>query len=61
VTAPGQRVTENYLIPVIFQNERVTVIGRYPLNKYGALYARAAPKGTDPDIRAYCAKFFSED
>jgi len=48
--------------PIIFQNERVMVIGRYPLNKYGgAAYARAVPKGTDPDIRACCTKYFSED
>lgn len=30
---PGQRVTENFLTPVIFQNERVVAIGRYPLKK----------------------------
>jgi len=36
-------------------------VGRYPLNKCGASYARDAPKGADPDIRAYCTNFFSED
>jgi len=36
VTALGQRVTENYLTPVIFQNERLTVIELYLPNKYGA-------------------------
>jgi hypothetical protein len=30
---PGQRVTESFLTPVIFQNDRVTAIGRYPLKK----------------------------
>jgi len=44
-----------------FQNEWVRVIVHYPLNKYGAPDARAAPKGADPDIRAYCTNFFSED
>ena len=28
-----QRTTEKYLTPVIFQNERVTAIWRYPLRK----------------------------
>jgi hypothetical protein len=29
----GQRVTESFLTPVIFQNDRLTAIGRYPLKK----------------------------
>lgn len=29
----GQRISENFLSPVIFQEERVVSIGRYPLKK----------------------------
>lgn len=29
----GRRVTENFLTPVIFRDERVVAIGRYPLKK----------------------------
>lgn len=30
---PGYRVSEGLMTPVIFENDRVTAIGRYPLKK----------------------------
>jgi len=44
----GQRVTENYLTPVIFQNERVTAIGRYPLKKIRRAACQSRAKGPCP-------------
>jgi hypothetical protein len=44
----GQRVTENFLTPVIFQNERVTAIGRYPLKKIRRAACESSVKGTCP-------------
>ena len=41
----GQRVTENFLTPVIFQNERVTAIGRYPLKKIRRAACQSRAKG----------------
>lgn len=45
---PGQRVTENYLTPVIFQNERVMAIGRYPLKKVRRAACQSRAKGPCP-------------
>jgi hypothetical protein len=42
---PGQRVTENFLTPVIFQNERVIAIGRYPLKKLRRAACQSRNKG----------------
>jgi len=44
----GQRVTENFLTPVIFQNERVTAIGRYPLKKIRRAACQSRAKGPCP-------------
>ena len=44
----GQRVTENLLTPVIFQNERVTAIGRYPLKKIRRAACQNRAKGACP-------------
>jgi len=44
----GQRVTENLLTPVIFQNERVTAIGRYPLKKIRRAACQSRAKGPCP-------------
>jgi hypothetical protein len=44
----GQRVTENFLTPVIFQNERVTAIGRYPLKKIRRAACLSRAKGPCP-------------
>jgi hypothetical protein len=44
----GQRVTENYLTPVIFQNDRVTAIGRYPLKKIRRAACQSRAKGPCP-------------
>jgi hypothetical protein len=45
---PGQRVTENFLTPVIFQNERVTAIGRYPLKKLRRVACQSRAQGSCP-------------
>jgi hypothetical protein len=44
----GQRITENYLTPVIFQNERVTAIGRYPLKKLRRVACQSRAQGSCP-------------
>jgi hypothetical protein len=44
----GQRVTENFLTPVIFQNERVTAIGRYPLKKLRRVACQSRAQGVCP-------------
>jgi hypothetical protein len=44
----GQRVMENFLTPVIFQNERVTAIGRYPLKKIRRAACQSRAKGPCP-------------
>jgi hypothetical protein len=44
----GQRVTENFLTPVIFQNDRVTAIGRYPLKKIRRAACLSRAKGPCP-------------
>jgi hypothetical protein len=44
----GQRVTENLLTPVIFQNERVAAIGRYPLKKIRRAACQSRVKGPCP-------------
>jgi hypothetical protein len=47
--APRQgSATENFLTPVIFQNERVTVIGRYPLKKIRRAACQSRAKGICP-------------
>ncbi len=42
----GQRVTENFLTPVIFQNDRVEAIGRYPLKKIRRAACQSRTKGS---------------
>ena len=44
----GVRVTENFLTPVIFLNERVTAIGRYPLKKIRRAACQSRAKGPCP-------------
>jgi hypothetical protein len=48
VPQPGQRVTENFLTPVILQNDRVTAIGRYPLKKVRRAACQSQAQGTCP-------------
>jgi hypothetical protein len=45
---PGQRVSESYLTPVIFQNDRVTAIGRYPLKKVRRAACQVQSQGICP-------------
>lgn len=44
----GQRVRESLLTPVIFQNDRVTAIGRYPLKKIRRAACQSRAKGSCP-------------
>lgn len=44
----GRRVTESQLTPVIFVNNRVTAIGRYPLKKLRRSACQAAGVGNCP-------------
>lgn len=44
----GQRVPESFLTPVIFQNERVTAIGRYPLKKLKLRRVACQSRATGP-------------
>jgi hypothetical protein len=44
----GQRVTENFLTPVIFQNDRLTAIGRYPLKKLRRAACQSRAQGACP-------------
>lgn len=57
VPRQGQRETENFLTPVIFQNEQETATGSYPLIKTRRAPARAAPKIPAPDICATVRNF----
>jgi hypothetical protein len=42
----GERVTENFLTPVIFQNDRLTAIGRYPLKKLRRAACQSRAQGS---------------
>jgi len=44
----GRRITESYLTPVIFQENRVVAIGRYPLKKLRRSLCQQRAPGTCP-------------